>query len=319
MLSVPEFEKKQILIVFTREGEKLSFSNDNIIIRTAEGEIRHKSTCYKLFLLIIVGDTSITTGLIKRSRKFGFSICLMTETMKVYQTLHNMGDGNTLLREMQYGYKDDELGKYLIKNKISSQLAALKRLRDRSVDMKNTCRSLAVYRDELMKADNVNEIMGIEGMAAKKYFVHMFDFPSWSGRKPRVKPDYINATLDIGYNILFNYVEAITNSFGFDIYQGILHRCFYMRKSLICDLVEPFRPLIDLKVRKGINLGQIKENDFKKIGGQYVLEWKNSPQYVKLLSEAVIERKEDIFRYIQLYYRAFMKKLQPEEFPEFKM
>ena len=32
---------------------------------------------------------------------------------------------------------------------------------------------------------------------------------------------------------------------------------FYMRKSLVCDLVEPLRPIIDQQVKKSINLKKL--------------------------------------------------------------
>ena len=80
MLNASDFSKKQIIFLFTNQGEKLSFSNVNIIVKDKEGKIKHQSTCYRLFMVCVVGNISITSGLIQRSKKFGFSICLMTTT-----------------------------------------------------------------------------------------------------------------------------------------------------------------------------------------------------------------------------------------------
>lgn len=101
---------------------------------------------------------------------------------------------------------------------------------------------------------DLNKIMGIEGSAARTYFPQMFNNVKWKGRKARIKCDYINASLDIGYTILFNLIDALLNVYGFDEYYGVFHRCFYMRKSLVCDLQEPFRPIIDYATRKAVNL-----------------------------------------------------------------
>lgn len=90
-----------------------------------------------------------------------------------------------------------------------------------------------------------------------------------------------------------------------------------MRKSLVCDLMEPFRPIIDYTVRKGINLGQIKETDFKLFSGRYILEWKCSPAYSKLFLDSILDYKVDLFKYIQGYYRAFMKQKTIQEYPIF--
>ena len=63
-----------------KHRDKLSFSNDNVIVKDKEGKIKFQSTCYRLFMLCVVGNISITSGLIQRSKNFGFSICLMSTT-----------------------------------------------------------------------------------------------------------------------------------------------------------------------------------------------------------------------------------------------
>lgn len=319
MISVPEMKKKQIVIVISHEGDKLSFSNDNVIVKDSDGQIKHQSTCYKLFMLIIAGNISITSGLLQRAKKYGFSICLMTRGFKVYQVISNNGEGNTLLRKYQYEYEGLELGKYIIGNKMTTQLSVLKQIRVKSSYDIEAIQHLKTYINDLQSATTVNEIMGYEGAAARSYFDRVFRDVEWAGRKPRIKCDYINATLDIGYNLLFNFVDAILLSFGFDTYYGVLHRCFYRRKSLVCDFVEPFRVIIDKAAVKGINLGQIKEGDFKKMGQRHVLGYDKSPKYVALFMKAITENKEEIFKYIQGYYRAFARQKPVEEFPWFEI
>jgi CRISPR-associated protein Cas1 len=161
------------------------------------------------------------------------------------------------------------------------------------------------------------QILGIEGSAARTYFPRVFDNVKWLGRKPRIKHDYVNASLDIGYTILFNVIDALLNAYGFDEYYGVLHRCFYMRKSLVCDLMEPMRPIIDYATRKGINLRQIKEDDFQVYNQRYALNWKKSPEYMQIYLKAILEYKETIFLYIQSYYRAVMKQKSVDQYPMF--
>lgn len=72
-----------------------------------------------------------------------------------------------------------------------------------------------------------------------------------------------------------------------------------MRKSLVCDLMEPIRPVVDYQVRKSINLGQCKENDFEIINNRWCLKYKSNPQYIQFLMNAILEYKDDIFLYIQ--------------------
>lgn len=91
-----------------------------------------------------------------------------------------------------------------------------------------------------------------------------------------------------------------------------------MRKSLVCDLVEPFRCLIDKQVRKAIHLEQCKAEDFLVDNGRYSLKWKCNAKYVGFLMVPILKYKVEIFLYVRDYYRAFMKGKASEDFPVFE-
>ena len=320
MISRPDFCKKQILFVFTTIGEKISFSNDNIVVKDKEGKIKHQSTCYRLFLVCVVGETTITSGLLQRANKFGFAICLFNRNMKLYETLGAKMEGNTLLHKHQFDYCDLDIGRHIINNKICNQASVLKRIRHRPDSTNKTISDLDNYAERVL--DNrleLQEMLGLEGLSARIYFRELFMDYDWNGRKPRIKSDYINSTLDIGYTILFNFIEALLRSFGFDIYCGVLHTQFYMRKSLVCDIVEPFRPLVDWQVRKSLNLEQCVEEDFEIVNYRYLLKWKESPKYTMWLSQVIMDHKMEIYDYVQAYYRSVMKGRPGELFPSYEL
>lgn len=307
MLNANDSKKKQILFLFTNRGDKISFSNDNIVIKDSSGKIKFQATCYRIFMICVVGNVSITSGLIQRSKKFGFSICLMSTTFKVYEIIGARMEGNTLLRKHQYEYQDNYIGQKIEQNKIYNQMNALKCIRSKSEYLKEGIELLDNIAAKLNEDMSYLEVMGLEGNAARAYFPRMFDNVKWSGRKPRIKSDYINVTLDIGYTMLFNMVDAILQVYGFDTYYGVFHRCFYMRKSLVCDIMEPMRPIIDYEIRKAANLGQCKIDDFEQFDQRWVLKYKKNPDYIQFLMNSILEYKDDIFLYIQKYYRFFMK------------
>lgn len=319
MLSEPDFIEKKILVVFTHNGEKISFKNDNIIVLDEEQQIKKQMSCYRLFAIFIVGGISLTSGIISRSKKFGFSIVLFTTSFKVYSTINFSLEGNTLLRRKQYiTDKETEIANQIIINKIQNQKDILKKLRDKDVQdgIENLEENI-----ERLKNNNYNsyEIMGLEGTSAKVYFNRLFKNYNWNGRQPRIKRDKINLLLDISYTILFNYIEAILNIYGFDIYKGNLHKEFYKRKSLVCDMVEPFRPIVDYKLRKMINLNQIDNYKYVIINNQYQLNWQESTKFVSAILEEILKYKICIFRFIQQYYRWFMKDKDICDFPEVRL
>lgn len=319
MLTTPDFMAKKVIVVFTEKGDKISFKNDNFVVNDKENKLKTQLSCYKIFCVFIVGGITMTTGIIQKSKKFGFSIVLLTHSFKVYETINFKMEGNTLLRKKQYNNKNyDEIGKQIIINKIENQRDMLKKIRN-----PENAEGISILDNNIEKLKNNNfnsyEIMGIEGITAKVYFNRMFKEFDWNGRQPRVKKDKINLLLDIGYTILFNYIEAILNIYGFDIYKGNLHKEFYKRKSLVCDIVEPFRPIIDYKIRKGLNLKIFDKYIFYENNHQYKLDWKYNSDFIsQILTEIILYRK-CIFEYIQSYYRWFMKDKDIKDFPKVRL
>ncbi len=317
MLSAPDFEQKKIIIAVLSQGEKISFKNDNIVISDASA-IKHQSSCYRLFALFVVGNMTITTGLLQRAKKYGFSIFLMSYGLTPYGNWLAKAEGNVLLRRKQYAYQGNEIAQHLIINKIDQQIKNLKKRRHKSDELKQAIQSLQEYQQRLPNSEyGIQEILGIEGISSRVYFKWMFDEMAWIGRKPRVKQDITNLLLDIGYMQLFNIMDALLNLYGFDTYQGVYHQTFYQRKSLVCDLVEPYRPIVDLTLRNAYKLGQIKPEDFSCINGQYRLFGKLSEPYIALLLKGLLQHKQELFLYIQSYYRAFIQGKPIETYPIF--
>ncbi len=320
MMSTRDFECKQIAFVFINRGEKISFKNDNIVITDAEGKIKHQSTCYRLFLLFICGDYCLTTGILDRASKFGFNLVFMNPNLRVTKIIPSKAEGNVLLRKKQYAYEKTDIASHIISNKIHNQNELLKQRRHKTDEEKDVIKKLAQFEEDVLKPGlSVQEIMGIEGISAKLYFQTLFKAYSWTARRPRVKYDITNCLLDIGYTILFNVINSLLEMYGFDVYVGILHTQFFHRKSLVCDLEEPFRPIIDGALIKALNLGQINEKDFWKNQNQYILPWKNSAKYVEIFIKAIMEYKNKVFIYLQSYYRAFMRNKSLNEFPVFDL
>lgn len=320
MMSTRDFECKQIAFVFTSKGEKISFKNDNLVVSDSEGKTKHQSTCYRLFLLFICGDYCVTTGLLERTKKFGFNIVFMSPNLHITKILPSKAEGNVLLRKKQYLYDKTDIASHVIANKIHNQNYLLKKKRGKTDLEKETIKKLEQFEKDVQKENlSVQEIMGIEGISAKLYFKSLFKNHNWTSRRPRAKHDITNCLLDIGYTILFNVINALLEMYGFDVYVGILHTQFFERKSLVCDLEEPFRPIIDAALLKAMNLGQINEKDFWKSQEQYILTWKNSAPYIELFIKAIMEYKNEIFIYLQSYYRAFMREKDAKDFPVFYM
>lgn len=317
MMSLPDFKEKTIVICFASFGQTVSFKNDNLVVKSYEDKIILQHSCYKIFSLWIIGNTNITTGLIQRSKKFGFSIVLFSYGAKPFGYWLSSAEGNFLLREKQYSYSRLDIAFHLVKNKIQNQILLLKSLRKKTDLEKQSIQELENYFAEKFENQDLKQILGLEGVATKIFFKAWFKDFNWKGRKPRTKIDKTNTILDLGYTYLFNVMDAMLNLYGFDVYKGVYHQSFYQRKSLVCDLVEPFRCIIDNRVRTAYNLNQISDEDFSQTTTQCILKVDRTKKYTKWLIQEIMKYKEEIFLYTQKYYRAFMRNKPIEEYPTF--
>ncbi len=316
MLSISDFKEKQILFIqsddFSSEN-KIQICNDNISF-SKDGKVANRLSCSKTFCVFIIGDLSLTTILIKNCLKAGTSLFFLKRNFEVYATLGSAAEGNYLLREKQYSFKNEfDLAKNIARNKIFNQIILLKNAN------KNEVENLEKYRkninEKIESAEDEKELLGIEGSASKYFFNSYFSELGWYKRMPRTKIDHYNILLDIGYTFLFNYIDSLLRIYGFDVYKGFYHKLFFQRKSLTCDIVEPFRCIIDRQLLKSFHLKQINEKDFKYANGRYSLEYKKSQKYAKIFFGAILDYKEEIFLYVKSFYRYMMK--DGEKFPIF--
>jgi len=308
-MSLPDFREKQILFIRAEKDldNKLHFKNDNLTF-VKDGKIINQLSCYKIFVVFIIGDCN----------KYGISIFLLKNNFEVYATINSESAGNFLLRGKQYTKnKQDnlELAKRIVKNKIFNQFTLLrevKKIKDGRLNLK----SIFAKIDEVQ---DCNSLLGLEGNASKMFFKKYFAELNWYKRMPRTKVDEINILLDIGYTFLFNFVDSLLLLYGFDTYKGFYHTLFFQRKSLSCDIMEPFRSIIDRQIIKSANLKQIDLTDFKKTkDGSYFLSYDKQSKYLRFFSEAIMEQKEGIFLFVRDYYY-FVMKDGGVDFPNFKI
>lgn len=126
--------------------------------------------------------------------------------------------------------KKEKLWASIVKNKIINQMLLLKKKKLDNVDL------LLDYIRDVVNGDKTNR----EGHAAKVYFNSLFD-----NDYTRNSDNDINASLNYGYAILLSTVNKEVISNGFITQLGIHHKNEFNVFNLSCDLMEPFRIVID--------------------------------------------------------------------------
>ena len=124
---------------------------------------------------------------------------------------------------------------------------------------------LEKYSKEISLSDSTNR----EGLAAKVYFNRMF-----GNGFARGDDDPINQALNYGYMVLLSYFNREIVASGYITQMGINHKNIFNDFNLSCDLMEPFRPLVDkavLSFDNNVDLNSEKKTQLVDIFNQFVL------------------------------------------------
>ncbi len=192
---------------------------------------------------------------------------------------------NIELRRRQFEAASDaeaclRLARSAVSGKIRNSRTLLRR-NAREID-DGAMAALARSRHQAERAQSLEQLLGIEGTAARIYFSQFarmlrpaaseagdFDFESRNRRPPR---DPVNALLSFLYAMLVKDLVATTVGVGFDPYLGFYHQPRYGRPALALDLMEEFRPLVADSVAIGmINNQEIRASDFVRRAGAAAL------------------------------------------------
>lgn len=321
MLNQKDVNYRQFVLVNTlAEGYHLCVSQGNAVIKNHEDEVLTRLSKQKVLAIMVVGHCTITSPMVDFCQKNSMALIVVNSRLRPLFFASHFSEANYLLRQRQHRITDDmtlHYARHIVAGKIFSHISQLTAIRKKEEATKQTLIKLHDYYHASYDAQGLQALMGVEGNAAKIYFKSFFTDIGWQGRKPRLKLDSINVVLDIGYTLLFNFVECVVRLFGFDVYVGLLHQLWFKRKSLICDFVEPFRCIVEKQVLKSFNLGQFKDEHFTQVKSQYYLDKKHNKAYYSVLMQAIINYKEPIFVYVRDFYRAFMKQDISVELPVF--
>jgi len=325
MYTHKDIECRTIFVINCINERDLHVSNGELVLDEADTEIEGKRKTLtkmpfqKILALFIVGHIRVTTPLIEKCKKYNVALIVMKPNLRPVFYWSDSAEANFLLRRMQYNHPKDDLAiaKRLISNKISNQVQMLENTRKKDELTLESIRVCRGCQDSVNDVGQYEQLLGIEGLASKHFFTAYYQDLSWSSRKPRCKCDELNVTLDIGYTILFNFIECFLRMFGFDLYIGVYHRLWFKRKSLVCDVMEPFRCIIDRTVRTCFHRKQFDVKHFSVLKNEYVLKREYNSVYYQAFYDALIPYKTKIFIYVQSYYRNFMKQSAEVQYPFF--
>lgn len=255
-----------------KKGEVLEVSVDD--------EVTTKARLRDVSQVVLMGNVYLTTPTLHELMRREIPVSWHSYGGWFLGHSHGTGHKNVELRTAQYRKSFDEaaclhIARRLVANKIVNSRTLLRRnIKEPDDDSRVLLEALGRDARKAMCAERLDELLGIEGTAAGRYFgafarmirppgddpAMTFDFTRRNRRPPA---DPVNALLSYAYSVLVRAWLVTLTAVGFDGYRGFYHQPRYGRPALALDLMEPFRPLIaESAVLTAINKGQVRPTDF---------------------------------------------------------
>lgn len=267
---------------------------DNMTLRVdVDREKRLQVPLHHIGGVVAFGNVMISTPLMHRLADEGKSLVFLDDAGRFKARLEGPVSGNVLLRQAQHARASDgafvlEFARALVAGKIRNSRSVIMRgareaqdAQDASV-LRRCGDDLAASVRATKSAATLDELRGVEGEAARRYFaaLNFVVKPSArshfgiDGRTRRPPRDRFNALLSFLYSLLMNDCRAALESVGLDPQVGFLHAIRPGRASLALDLQEEFRAVMaDRLALTLVNRGQLNAADFEhREGGAVMLK-----------------------------------------------
>ena len=213
---------------------KLNYKNRFLVVKQDNDEkYIHLSEIDTIIVDSIA--VSISSYLLKELSDSNINIIFCDEKhnpfgeLSSYYSSHNTS--KKIQKQINWSKENKDLiWQSIIKNKIINQALMLHKIKSSKYEL------LLSYIEDVLVSDKTNR----EGHAAKVYFNELFgkDFI-------RNDTDNINAALNYGYALLLSTINKEVISNGYLTQIGIHHKNEFNEFNLSCDLMEPFRIIID--------------------------------------------------------------------------
>lgn len=272
-----------------KKGEVLEVKIENEVVATAR--------LVEVSQVVVQGNAGLTTPALHELMARGIPVTWLS--YGGWFLGHSIGTGhkNVELRTAQYRASFDpqpclRIARGLVQAKILNSRTLLRR---NWRGEEKPAALLAALKDDARRAshaDGLDTLLGLEGVAAARYFQTFGELIKRDGDNPSLSFDFnhrnrrpptdpVNALLSYAYTLLVKSWTITLTAVGFDPYRGFYHQPRYGRPALALDLMEPFRPLIaDSVVLQSINNGEVRPSDFLSAAGSVALTAEGRKRFI---------------------------------------
>lgn len=266
-----------------------------LVINTYGAYLRKRGECFlvevdekkqeisvkKVSSILITTGALISSDALEMAIENNIDVVFMNKYGQPFGRLwHSKLGSTTLIRRRQLEASCSSTGFDMLINwvdtKLDNQVTFLKKLKDKRPNNETllpAIESISKYQKKIYELvgsieENRGTIQGLEGNASKLYFEAISSILpekyQFNGRSRMPALDEFNAMLNYGYGVLYSKVEKGCLIAGLDPYLGFMHTDNYNKKSLVFDLIEMYRILVDQTVVYLFTGKKVKDSFFNK-------------------------------------------------------
>ncbi len=302
---------------------KVAKKGDELVISTGDDGTGTRARLGETSQLVLLGNVYLTTPCLHELLRRQIPVSWYSYGGWFLGWSSSTGHRNVELRTAQYRASFDggrclELARTFVRTKILNCRTLLRRNWRGGEKPRQLLVEMREDAERSRRAKTLEELLGVEGAAAARYFgsfarmlrddgraCNRFDF---LGRNRRPPVDPVNALLSFGYAMLVRHWTVTLAGVGLDPYRGFYHQPRYGRPALALDLMESFRPLIvDSCVIRSINNGEIRKEDFVERAGAVALKDRGRKKFIAAFERRLgQEITHPVFAY-RLSYRRVLE------------
>ena len=296
--------KTRIAKIFLDDyGSFLGRGKGCLIVRDGKGKVKK----YPLFeneigeIQVKIGNC-VSTGALATAAFWGIDFLILTQRGNPVAVLKSLEDDSHVeTRIAQYealkNGKGVSIAKQIVLGKIKGQNQVLRKYGFKQHDLKQIENKVAAVESDDFGVMR-NKLNTIEGHATEKYFSQVFQLLpkalTIDRRRTFKAYDGINNTFNLAYTVLkWKTYRAIIKA-KLEPYLGFLHSEQFGKSSLVCDLLELYRYLIDdflIQYCKSLN-----KKDFAMKREDYSSKRKGEREYLnKPLTKDLMNRLNSFF------------------------
>ncbi|MCP3168991.1 type I-C CRISPR-associated endonuclease Cas1c [Myxococcus qinghaiensis] len=267
-------------LFITVDGTRLNKEGERVVV-TIQDEKKAEVPLRHLRSVVCLARAWMTPELLESCVEAGIHVSFFGMTGRFLARVEGLPGGNVLLRRTQFRAADDgartlAIARAMVVGKLGNARQFLLHARrdaaeERKGALEEAARRLSGHLRAVERAEDLEQVRGLEGIAARDYFEAFPDLLKgdarrfvFDGRNRRPPRDPLNALLSFGYALLAQDCAGALAGVGLDPAVGFLHEDRPGRLSLALDLMEELRaPVVDRLVFSLVNRGQLKPEDFK--------------------------------------------------------